>query len=113
MTLVNCPTKEQEIEHYRSFLESLPRTCYLRSILGETLEQVADQISNDLAFPETLRWLTTAKLDAQQELSVFRKEAVQQRDKLKEEVRELERKVERSRNELAEIRSVASRLSRV
>jgi septal ring factor EnvC (AmiA/AmiB activator) len=102
------PTKEQEIAHYRAFVDALPRASYLRGILGETVDAVEELIRNDHAFVEPLYSVWRSLAESEQRVAELRKAESEARRALQRAESALDRK----RNELRDLANRADLIGR-
>jgi hypothetical protein len=107
-SLPTLPAKEQEIAHYRAFVDALPRGSYLRGILRDTVDAVAELIRNDHAFPEPLYAVWRSLAEAEERIAELRKAESEARRALQRAEWALERK----RNELRDLSNAADRIGR-
>lgn len=101
-------TKAQEIEMIEKFYAKLPVNSYLKSILEGIPERAAGMISNDFGYSlgDTLTKLQQEKEVLRAEIREGDKRAVE----VKNEVRKLERDAERLNEALKDIRNQARKI---
>jgi hypothetical protein len=106
-TLSRCPSKQEEIDHYRAFVESLPRASYLADILAGTVEPVEQQIRSDLAMPDTLPTLWQARRDEADRLEEVRGQVRAAESQLAR----IQLTIDRAEGALADLRTAAARIA--
>ena len=106
--LPNNPDKAAEIAHYRAIVDSLPRTCYLRDILRDTVEPVASLIRDDLAYPDPLYRVWAEQAQAHKEIVETRKALLE----AKRELSALQMQCSSRRGELRDLASSAEQIAR-
>lgn len=106
---VVSPTKAQEIETYRKFVESQPAGSYLRSILIDTIELVSTMIGNDFNYSlgNELRKLDRERLELIEQIKQAGKVAEELRSKSEKLSRDCEQADETLRSIRAQARALA------
>jgi len=100
-------TKTEEIDLYRQFVADLPRSSYLRDILGDSAERIAEQIRSDLAFPDTLPRILANRREEEERLGETRRNLREAQQQL----RQTEAQLDRARDALADIKATAEHLA--
>jgi len=100
-------TKTAEIDLYRRFVADLPPASYLRDILGDSVEWVAEQIRCDLAFPDTLPRILANRREEEERLGETR----QKLREAQQQLRQTEAQLDRARDALADIKATAEHLA--
>lgn len=113
-SLPDNPTKAQELDHWRTFVEALPAGSYLADMFADSFTLVGNMIRNDIAFPLIPELV--------KERDFYRAEAAEQekrRNELRDEVialearaRKAEREADNARDRLEAIKSEARVLCR-
>ena len=97
--LSRTPTKDEEIAHYRAFVNDLPPVSYLRSILIDSVPEIEKMIRDDHDWLYSFSQLAHAKTDLETE----RKALAEENAKLRDETRTLERQHQRIAGSIAEM----------
>lgn len=82
MELSNNPSKAEEIEFVRAFVESLPRNSCLKTILGEATTDIGEMIKNDFAY-SPMPGLCARQRDMERELMATQFKINDAQDKLR------------------------------
>lgn len=109
------PTKQQEIDYWTAFVESLPRNSYLRSMFADSLNTVENMIRNDFAF-DPLPVLVHRQRETAEELQKLQEQVKQKQEEvaaLGRECRTMENRRDYAKSELDKCREIAQRIARV
>lgn len=107
------PTRQQEIDYFRAFVQALPKNSYLASMLATAPDMVENDIRNDVA------WEPIPRLrDVQRDLRETNKELEERSKKLAATIKEqqaivadLKRQETRHRQDIEDIKRTAQRIA--
>jgi septal ring factor EnvC (AmiA/AmiB activator) len=112
-TLNDNPTKQQEIDYFRAFVQALPKNSYLASMLATAPDMVENDIRNDVAW-EPIPRLRDVQRDLRETIKELEERNKKLLDTIKEQeaiVRDLKRQETRHRDDLADIKRIAQRIA--
>jgi hypothetical protein len=107
-TLPRCPTKQEEIDHFCSFVAALPRASYLADILANLPEQVEHEIRCDTGLPLSV----SAAMEARRHEEELLAADLQKAKQLRAELAVLERKIGMARDDIGDLRRAALSIAR-
>lgn len=108
--LPRCPSKTEEIEHVKRFVESLPCASYLADILRNIPVECEALIRQDVCIPPTVAQLWEERRRLQDENKTTRAEYDQKRAELERDIRELGRAKRVLSSEVESIKTSAREL---
>ncbi len=111
--LPEFPTKAQELDYWRTFLNALPPTSYLGLYLAGSAEFLEHEMRND-ASTELLPAIRAGRyraLEDERDAVTARDKARGERDRMTAEVKDLARETARLRDELADIHRACQTLA--
>lgn len=104
------PSKQDEIDHVQDFVDALPRSSYLASLLVNLPALCEEEIRNDWAFPVEISKSWAQRNEEEERTKQAREEHKAQRAKLEQEIRELDRAKRILAREVDELKSAARSL---
>lgn len=106
-TLPRNPSKSDEIDHIRMFVDDLPRASYLRDILANVPDDCESLIQQDLGIPLSVTGAWEQRKHAEEAIKELHEEAKQ----LRAECNALETRRSRCLDDIQEARTIARRVA--
>lgn len=109
--MIPTPTKSQELDELRAFVDARHPRGYLAEILRDAAPVIERMIGDDIAWPigETLSRLHDDRQQLRAEIDELRK----QRAAVCDDIRQEQRAVDRARQELEELRGCARQILKI